>query len=305
MRYFYSLLLIVPVLSFMFMTMLVPSVENNNIDLSEYEIVRSHSIEDVADNLSGITYSPDSKSLFAIINGPEKIVELSKSGRIVREIAMQNFHDTEGIAYIGGDEYAIIQERSRIISIVTIRPETVAVDAREFRKFNINPAKDPKSGLEGVAWSVKKGLYLANESVPMEIINFSRVMFDQVLSTDGDGMQPSYFRDFPISDISGLHFSEAEQLLFVLSDESKRLLAVNTLGKVVSTFNFYSLPFALDRKIVTPEGITIDSDNNIYVVGEPNVFMVLSPKVVTKTNVRQRQENISSEEKIALNAFPS
>jgi uncharacterized protein YjiK len=287
MRYFFLLLALVPILSFAYLKNKSASeiVENSLIDLADYKIVHVKSVENITENLSGITYSPDSSTLFAVINNPEQIIELSKSGQIIRKIAMQNFHDTEGIAHIAGDSYAIIQETSRTISIVTISDDTVELDANAFRQFNISDALVHNGGLEGVAWSVNTGLYVANEHSPNEVIHLPLSLFNQTTASNIGNVMPHYFKDLPVDDISGLHFSELDQLLFVLSHESRSLLAVNKQGEVTSRFNFDRTPFGFSQSISQPEGITVDKKNNIYVVGEPNIFMVLAPK--TTTEVRQ------------------
>jgi uncharacterized protein YjiK len=305
MRYFFLLLALVPILSFAYLKNQSASEidENSLIDLADYKIVHVKSVENIAENLSGITYSPDSSTLFAVINNPEQIIELSKTGEIIRKIAMRNFHDTEGIAHIGGDSYAIIQETSRAISIVTISDDTVELDANAFRQFNISTALVANGGLEGVAWSVNTGLYVANEHSPNEVIHLPLSSFNQTTATNSGNVMPHYFKNLPVDDISGLHFSELDQLLFVLSDESRSLLAVNKQGEVKSRFNFDRTPLGLSQSIRQPEGITMDKNNNIYVVGEPNIFMVLAPKA--KAQVRQRNasdisSNSISDQQVAL-----
>jgi uncharacterized protein YjiK len=275
-----------PALSYAFVKAQQSAVPSGEIDLARYELVYSHVIEQITNNLSGVTYSPDTSTLFAIINNPEKIVELSKRGEVIREITLHNFHDTEGIAHIIGDSYAIIQETSRTISIVTISEDTIELYANAFRQFNISAALVHNGGLEGVAWSVNTGLYVANEHSPNEVIHLPLPLFNQATLNNMGNILPHYFRDLPVKDISGLHFSELDQLLFVLSHESRSLLAVNKQGEVISKFNFDRTPFGFSQSIRQPEGITMDNNNNIYVVGEPNIFMVLEPKA--KTKVRQR-----------------
>lgn len=305
MRYFLLLLAVVSILALAYpKNQSVNDIsEGNHLDLADYKIVHVKSVENIAENLSGITYSPNSSTLFAVINNPEEIIELSKTGEIIRKIAMQNFHDTEGVAHIGGDSYAIIQETSRAISIVTISEETVELDANTFRQFNISDALVANGGLEGVAWSVNTGLYVANEHSPNEVIHLPLSLFNQTTAGDIGNVLPHYFKNLPVEDISGLHFSELDQLLFVLSDESRSLLAVNKQGEVKSRFNFDRTPLGLSQSIRQPEGITMDKNNNIYVVGEPNIFMVLAPKV--QTQIRQRTTsdfggNSISDQQVAL-----
>ena len=278
MRYILVLLPVLSILSVVYLKSQVDEDEGSRINLANYEIVYSSPIDKIAENLSGITFSPDSSTLFAVVNNPEEIIELSKRGEIIRKIGMNNFHDTEGIAHIVGNEFAIVHETSRTISIINIADEATDLDAKAFRRFNINPSKIHNKGLEGVAWSASSGLYVANEHSPNEVIHLPESLFNLRFSIDDGNIMPHYFKDLPIDDISGLHFSEFDQQLFVLSHESRSLLAVNKQGEVGSRFNFDRFPFGFGQSIIQPEGITVDKNNNIYVVGEPNIFMILAPK---------------------------
>ena len=177
------------------------------------------------------------------------------------------------------------------------------LDANAFRQFNISDALVHNGGLQGVAWSVNTGLYVANEHSPNEVIHLPLPLFNQATANNIGNVLPHYFRDLPVNDISGLHFSELDQLLFVLSDESRSLLAVNKQGEVKSRFNFDRTPFGLSQSIRQPEGITMDKNNNIYVVGEPNIFMVLAPKAKTKARQKTASDfdgNVISDPQVAL-----
>lgn len=61
-----------------------------------------------------------------------------------------------------------------------------------------------------------------------------------------------------------------EQNLLIYSQESALLMEVSRTGTVLSTFSFAGL--AGDA-----EGVTIDRDGNIYVVGEAPEMFVLAP----------------------------
>src|SRR5690606_4665526 len=61
-------------------------------------------------NLSGITWSGSSHTLFAISNRPTAVAEFDREGRLLRSIALQGFEDTEDIAWLGDDRFAVIEE---------------------------------------------------------------------------------------------------------------------------------------------------------------------------------------------------
>jgi uncharacterized protein YjiK len=46
----------------------------NSIDLSRYKLISSFKVEGVDDDLSGITLSTQSETLFTVINSPPKVL---------------------------------------------------------------------------------------------------------------------------------------------------------------------------------------------------------------------------------------
>lgn len=246
----------------------------NAIDFKQYQIIHRAKIDFISDNLSGITYNKDTDSLFAVINNPEKIVELNKKGQLLRVITLVNFIDTEGI------HFAITQERERNVTLVDIYDHTSILDAKNFKQFNLNNSSDSNSGLEGIAWSPKTGLFLANEHSPSEIVHLPHALMigmPESAKHYGD-ILPKYYRELPVDDISGLHFAQDSQQLLVLSDESRRLLAINFSGEIQSQFDFNLGFFGLNREIEQPEGVTMDNNGQIYIVGEPNILLVMARK---------------------------
>jgi uncharacterized protein YjiK len=249
------------------------------IDFTRYQISHHKVIDLVLDNLSGVTYNSDSDSLFAVINNPEKIIELDKRGHVLRTISLDNFSDTEGITYIGDQQFAITQERDRNVTLVDIDATTASLDARNFKQFSLNSILKTNAGLEGIAWSSQKGLFLANEHSPSEIIHLPHALISGMPNAAmhyGDIM-PKYYSDLPLEDISGLHFVEQSQQLLVLSHESRELLAIDFAGRIHSRFDLDPSFFGFNRQVEQPEGVTMDDQGLVYIVGEPNILLVLSP----------------------------
>ncbi|TBL89880.1 hypothetical protein EYY95_06355 [Hafnia alvei] len=69
------------------------------------------------------------------------------------------------------------------------------------------------------------------------------------------------------NDISGLAWSDSRQRLYVLSDEAKSLVEMDSTGKVFRASDLRDF----SQTIVQPEGIAIEG-NTLYVVSEPNYF---------------------------------
>jgi len=79
-----------------------------------------------------------------------------------------------------------------------------------------------------------------------------------------------------VDDFSGLTLLQGpEERLLVLSDDSHSLHVIDLSGEEISRIRLGSGPYRLWPKMSQPEGVTTDAEGNIYVVGEPNQFMVL------------------------------
>ena len=112
-------------------------------------------------NLSGVTYNPQSKTLFLVNNRPPKIVETDLHGTELRIIDLYGFKDTEGISHINGNMFAILEEKRRTICIVEIDQHTETIDRESSEIIEIDPIPDGNKGPEGLSHDPKKGLFYA------------------------------------------------------------------------------------------------------------------------------------------------
>jgi uncharacterized protein YjiK len=117
---------------------------------------------------SGLTYNHNSKTLFAVRNKPQSIMELSTGGKLIRKIELPGFDDLEGVAYLGSNEYCAVEEgRGRIVCF-RIRPETTEVPYSVAKKFPI--AYRWSKGLEGICYDKKSStLFCVKEKHPQKI----------------------------------------------------------------------------------------------------------------------------------------
>ena len=65
-------------------------------------------IEEIPNNLSGITFNENTNTLFVITNSPRDIYELDKNGEVLRKIDLKGFRDTEDITYIKVNYFKLI-----------------------------------------------------------------------------------------------------------------------------------------------------------------------------------------------------
>ena len=251
------------------------SFSGPKIDLSQYHlsapIIR---IKKINNNASGLTFNPDKKTLFLIVNNPEKIVELDLKGNVLRQISLKGFLDTEGIIYLGNENFAIAEERDRTLSIIKILNSTKSVSHDGAISIRIQHRKSNNKGFEGLTYDFdKKEFYIANEKRPRKIIAIP----DPRLSI----MDPIFKNMSEIdkglnnlNDYAGLHHDKKTGNLLVLSEESKVVIEMNLNGQVISKLNLTSNEPGARYRIPQPEGITMDDKGTLYICSEPNLLYI-------------------------------
>lgn len=231
-------------------------------------------ITEIEDNLSGVTYSPKTDTLFAITNSPQFVYELSKKGEILRTIELLGFNDTEDITHIEDDLFAIVDEENKTFYVVRIKENQTSINIFEsIKQVKLDYNYFENFGLEGITYNKSKDeFYLVNERLPKKVISVEGLMSGKTLKikTLDNLIKNNYY----LSDLSAIHFDNIKKELFLLSDESKILAMVNQEGDFISFFDIKADPYL--SKMIHPEGVTTDNDGNIYIVGEPNIFLSLS-----------------------------
>jgi uncharacterized protein YjiK len=246
---------------------------NNEVGLNDYVLAASHSIPCLERNLSGITYCHQSKTLFAVTNNPPKVYEISTAGICVREIPLIGFNDTEGIVFLGGKKFAIIEEREHSLNIVEIDNKTTILDRSNIlSSLQVDMKEKDNRGFEGIAYDdVKQCFYVVNEKRPIQIITISGLLHNKEaikISIQPDLLPSKFF----MGDLSGLHFDSVSRHLLFLSEESKLVSQVSLEGETISYLELEKGFAGLKDDISQPEGITMDNAGNIYIVSEPNLF---------------------------------
>ncbi|MCT7506292.1 SdiA-regulated domain-containing protein [Aliarcobacter cryaerophilus] len=233
-------------------------------------------IKEIEENLSGITYSPKTNTLFAITNAPRDIYELDKQGNVLRIIELKGFRDTEDITYIKDDLFAIVDEDLSGFYIVKITNETSLIDRNDsIKNFMIDVRTLENFGLEGISYDLKNDIfYLVNERNPKKVITVKGFMNSNpiVINEKFEIVENNEY----LGDFSAINFDNKSKNIYILSEESR------ILGRVDDKKSFSKFLDLEDNKtssnMKNPEGITKDSDGNIYIVGEPNHFLSIKKR---------------------------
>jgi uncharacterized protein YjiK len=236
------------------------------VALSEFDLVLQIQLPDGgsgATDFSGVAYNHDTGTLFVVDNSKEDVFEYTVDGTLLRVITGVGFNDTEGIFYLGGDQFAISEEKLAVLNVVTIDAATTSIDRSQATL--IQPTLGDK--LEGVAYDQVGGVFYAvNERSPMEVY---RIEWDGTATLEAAVTATA--AGF-VTDLAGIHVVGGnDPRLYLLSQESATLLEVDLLGQVHGNL---SLPGAnLEGVSLSPAG------SDLYVVGEPRDYLHLRAPV--------------------------
>ncbi|MGJ0338889.1 SdiA-regulated domain-containing protein [Aliarcobacter cryaerophilus] len=252
------------------------SKDSQNMISHKENIFYFKEIKEIEKNLSGITYSPKTNTLFAITNAPRDIYELDKQGNVLRIIELKGFRDTEDITHIKDDLFAIVDEDLSGFYIVKITNETSLIDRNDsIKNFMIDVRTLENFGLEGISYDLKNDIfYLVNERNPKKVITVKGFMNSNpiVINEKFEIVENNEY----LGDFSAINFDNKSKNIYILSEESR------ILGRVDDKKSFSKFLDLEDNKtssnMKNPEGITKDSDGNIYIVGEPNHFLSIKKR---------------------------
>lgn len=255
-----------------------PLLVGHQIGLNAYELSATPKlIAGIEDNASGLTFNSNTNTLFAVVNNPETLLELTKDGDLIRRIDLIGFEDTEGVMYLGDERYAVVEERKRTLVIFEINAQTKAVDRTGLKSFQLAITSGKNKGFEGLSYNQENGdLFIINEKKPRQLIKLSGF----VESSDISISTPFSLEENPFGgdDYSGVHYDGQTGHLILLSDESHQIVEVNKEGVEISRLDLSKGNAGLNGDVPQAEGITMDKDGDIYVISEPNIFYRLKSK---------------------------
>lgn len=250
----------------------VGSLDLNNFELAEDVVT----ITEIYGDLSGLTYNPLTGTLFGPSNGIPMIFEIDTDGNHIRTISLKGFQDTEGLVWIGGNDYFVIEERKGRAVKITIEASTIAIDyPAEYIQLSGDWGNN--LGLEGVAYNpVAHSLYLLKEKSPaaLYVVEIPDNLPQTVTPVNLFDINTN---NFGCSDFSGMHYHPNGNLL-LLSHETQTLIETDMTGDEISRLelNESGAGGTLWEGIVQAEGISVDNQGNTYVVSEPNIFYKFS-----------------------------
>lgn len=231
------------------------------------------------DELSGLTYSAETNTLFTVTGKRPQLIELNLKGEVMRRIDLHGFANPEGVEMLSGGRLAIIDERKRTLTTFKLGALTRSLEFTDLASYDLGFADAGNKGFEGIAWDGRnERVLLGKERGPLGLFSLPFPGEEGAAGT----LQPMTSGHLFLRDISSLSYDARTGHALVLSDESRLLLEVDEQGEPVSFISLARGMNGLQRGIAQAEGVTMDADGNIYIVSEPNLFYVLRKEPASK-----------------------
>lgn len=223
------------------------------------------------DETSDLTYNPITGTLFTVTGKLPMLVELSRTGEVLRRIVLKGFSNPEGVAVMENGNIAVADERRRNLSIFELTPLTRQLDLADGKPFDLGFPDAGNKGFEGIAWDpAQQRLLLGKERDPTAMFS---------LESDGQNLLGSELLALPdhglgMRNLSALSVDPRTGHILVLSAQSHLLLELDERGEPVSFISLIGGQSGLEDRIPRAEGVAMDEDGTIYMVSEPNLFYV-------------------------------
>ena len=214
-------------------------------------------------------------------------MEIDTSGRTKRIIRLEGFDDTEGVVYLGKKRFGILEERRRHLCVVHIGKKDRSVKFSKLKQvlktggrqnkdwyFLVDPVPTNNTGLEGLTYDHKhRRFFIVKEKNPVRILQVALAKDRNaapVVSEPWDASNGS----LRLSDLSGVHYHAATQQLLIVSHESRSVVQCALDGRSLHRLSLASGSAGLSRGVPQAEGITLDDQQTLYIISEPNLLYV-------------------------------
>lgn len=252
--------------------------------LHDYRVtLDAHEVAGVTRNLSGITYSPHTGTLFGIVNKPSMVVELSLEGATLRTLPITPSIDAEAITHLAGEQFVISDERTNSLYRITLQPDTKAIglSAQPAWAFDF-PMLHENLGVEALHWNPQEqSLWVGTEKWPLRLVQLplatASKSLNQARSVATEQLAQARWHSqgwgsMFLNDLAAIASSPVSGNLLLLSEESALVAEYTPEGDYVSSLPLWRGVHGLAHKIPQPEGMTLGPDGSLYIVSEPNLL---------------------------------
>ncbi|MBL4915740.1 SdiA-regulated domain-containing protein [Tabrizicola sp. DMG-N-6] len=216
---------------------------DSTIGLSRYRAAspRGLPIAGISGNLSGLTFVAETGTLFASINRPPEVVELSTGGQILRRLPVSGGRDVEGITHVEGNRFVLSDEGTQTLHWVEIGPSDTEIDLTDAAQLHLGIDAFHNMGFEGVSWdAVGRRLLVVQEMLPLRVLEITGIdealagkRFDiSVRELRGSNEMRLFMRD-----LSSLTLHERTGHLLLLSEMSAMIVEYDHDAEPVGTLD--------------------------------------------------------------------
>jgi uncharacterized protein YjiK len=199
---------------------------------------------------SGLAFNAQRNSLMTVSDGNSTIYEIDFTGRILRSFVVSG-SDLEGIALSAGcDTIYVVEERNLQIT-------WYLANGTKISSLPVTVATNASNGLEGIAVDKRNHLFVLNEKSPRMLLEFYQ------------GQELARKEITSLIDLSDVFYDAAADCLWIVSDESRKVVKLSTNGTVLAE---YSIPFPKGEGITIVQNkiyIVCDADGKLYVFEKP------------------------------------
>lgn len=256
------------------------------IDLKSYTQVGRYSLpvgtgaNRLAEEASAVTYNRDTDTLFVVGDGGTAITQVSKKGVLIDSMALAAdagkpqgtyFYDPEGLTYLGGGKFAMVEERFRQVNEFTYAAHTT-LGAAGVRTVKLGTTIG-NIGIEGLSLDpMTRGFVAVKESGPSGVFqttldfaagtasNGAPTLENSVNLFDPAKTGLSALNDvFALSNIVPASAADHGHLM-ILSAPDGKIVKMSRSGELLGTLAVGSA--------AQNEGMTMDASGAIYVVSE-------------------------------------
>jgi len=205
-----------------------------------FELIRTVKLKVPEPSGLDITYNRD--GFWTVSDENRTVYRLDPDGNILRSFKVKGI-DFEGITVVDKNVIAVVLERTR---------EVVLLDTlgKELLRKKLNLSGDLNSGPEGITYDRKqKRFYIVNEKSPGLLVELDKDL------NELNRRELNLARDY-----SGIFYEVNRDVLWILSDESKKILITYKSGDLIEQYSIV---------IEQAEGIALDYDNDrLFIVSD-------------------------------------
>ena len=256
---------------------------HDSLALDRYRVdIEKQPIEGLDDDVSALTFNPQTGTLFAVLNGEPLLVELSVEGQLLRKVRINGVHDMEGLTHVAGNRFVIAEERSQRLIEIEVADDAVELDVAGAPSLSIGLDLNGNKGFEGLSWDQRlQRLLVVKERDPLRVLAVSGFIGASPGSPIAVRIEELKSPDSPwlfMRDLSSLSLHDETGHLLLLSDESNMLVEYDEDSHPRSLLGLWRGMHGLEHTVPQAEGLAMDEQQRLYLVSEPNLFYRFVPQ---------------------------